>query len=404
MRKGLSIMMVLGLLVTPWAGMCGQERRSESKNGAPLQADSSLRFNTVIISLRSGTFVGGLLAGIENEAIILLRKGQEEKIPRQEIRRITIERETSRSRAILPVVFLGTYLGNVMLLRSEEDPPFYSDISNELSSWGVVLCETILIGASTGLGFLLSGILESREKVFEFGESGKENLEMWERLKRFVLGADDYKKIHLSIQGGRVFPRISDPYRAWFQTDYNAEYIKDRSYFNMLRKVQLTYSMKPQLDIGFAISWLGEPTLYGYKQTKYQVYSAYSYRWFQQKYSSTGYFAVGVYRPFFNQVPRNLTWNVGLGVGALETKFFLESHTSGPTYMTESCTISKQQFGALAFTELNFNLVKSISLGLEADYVFAPPIQAAALPETGISAHRLKGVNGSVGFSLGLHF
>jgi hypothetical protein len=411
MRKGLSIMMVLGLLVTPWAGMCGQEGRSESKNGAPLQVASSLRFNTVIISLQSGSSVGGLLAGVENEAVILLKKGQEEKIPRQEIRRITIVRETSRSRTILPVVLLGTYLGNVVLFRSEDEPPFYADFKNEWSSWGIVFWETIVFGASTGLGFLLSGILESREKVFEFGESGKENLEMWERLKRFVLGADDYKKIHLSFQGGRVFPRISDNYKAWFQTGYNAEYIKNPIYFNMLRKIQLSYSMKPQLDIGLAISWLGEPTLYGYNQTEYQAYSPYwgyytasSYRWIQQKYSSTGYFAVGIYRPFFNQVPRNLTWNVGLGVGALKTKFSLESHISYPIYMTESSTISKQQFGALAFTELNLNLVKNISFGFGADYVFAPPIQAAALPETGIPAQRLRGVNGSVGFSLGLHF
>lgn len=410
MRKEISIMIVLVLLFAPWAGRCDQERRPEPEKEARILAASDLQFGSVIILLRSGSMLGGALVGVESDAVILLRKGQEEKIPRKDIRKITIEKESNRSRAVLPIMLLGLYLGNVFFFRADGEPPFY--LENEWSAPGIFLWESIIIGGSTGLGFLLSGFFERKEKVFEFGDSEKENLENWEGLKRFILGKEDQRKIHLSLQGGQVFPRISSRYKSFFRDAGYSSYVEEPSRFNMLRKIQLVYSAKPYLDIGLAISWLGEPTSSGYKETSYQAYNpyggyqytAYEYRQFIQKVSSTGYFAVGVYRPFFNQAPKNISWNMGFGVGTVETKFSLQSYVGYPFYITEDLTISKLQFGALAFTELNFNLTEGLSLGLAADYTFAPPIQAAALPETGVPAQRHRGVNGSIGFSLGLHF
>lgn len=416
-------MMALVLFFTPSAGRCGQEGRSESGKEARLPAASGLQFSSIIILLRSGSMLAGALVGVESDAVVLLRKGQEEKIPRQDIRRITIEKESNRSRSAFQVMLLGTYLGNVLLFRAEDEPAFY--LRNDLCSGAIALWETIIVGASTGLGFLLSGILEKNEQVFEFSDSAKENLANWERLKRFILGIGDQKKFHLSLHGGQVFPRISSRYKSLFQSAgyevyksgycYYGECAGEASDFNMLRKVQLTYSIKPYLDVGLAMSWLGERPISGYKETSFQAYDPYwGYQYtahehhnFSQQVSSTGYFVVGVCRPFFNQTPKKISWNVGFGVGTIKTDFILQSYSHN-TYSyvdtTEVSKLSKLRFGALAFTELNFNLIEGLSLGFAADYAFTPAIEAPGLPEAGIPAQRLGGVNGSVGFNLGLHF
>jgi hypothetical protein len=423
MRKELSIMMALVLFFTPWTGTCSQEERPESGKEARIPAASDLQFSSVIVILRSGAMLGGALVGVESDAVVLQRKGQEEKIPRQDIRRITIEKESNRSRSAFQVMLLGTYLGNVLLFRAEDEPAFY--LRNDLCSGAIALWETIIVGASTGLGFLLSGVLERNEQVFEFSDSAKENLANWDRLKRFIMGMGDQKKLHLSLQGGRIYPRISSRYKSLFQAAgyevsksaycYYGGCAGEASDLNMLRKVQLTYSIKPYLDVGLAMSWLGERPISGYKEINFQVYdpywgyqyTAHDYHNFSQQVSSMGYFAVGVFRPFFKQAPRNITWNVGFGVGMIETNFRLESHYYDYyTYAdsTEVSNLSKQQIGALAFMELNFNLTKGLSLGFAADYAFAPAIEAPGFPEAEIPAQRIGGVNGSIGFNLGLHF
>jgi hypothetical protein len=235
----------------------------------------------------------------------------------------------------------------------------------------------------------------------------------------------DRKKIHLSLQGGHVFPRISSRYKSLFQAEgyevsksaycYYSGCAEGANDFNMLRKVQLTYSIKPYLDVGLAMSWLGERPISGHKETSFQAYDPYwgyqytarDYHDFSQQVSSKGYFAVVVCRPLFNQTPKNISWNAGLGVGTIKTDFVLQSYgydTYSYVDATEVSKLSKHQIGAMAFTELNFNLTEGLSLGFAADYAFAPSIETPALPEAGIPAQRIRGVNGSVGFNLGLHF
>jgi len=388
-----------------------------------MSAAKSLLFNYVVIVSKNSGVLAGTLVGVENDSVVLLRKGQEEKIVWQDIEKITIERENRKKQNILMTMLGGAYLGHFLIYRDKTQPPFYlKDYSHE-SAWWYLWNEAIIFSASTGLAFLMGWLSGKTEKTFEFAGGEKADLRKWEALRKFILGADGAKKIHLSVQGSWVFPEITDRYRALFKDEgYNVwrrtEYYGlaydewSASELNLLRKIQLTYSIRPSLEVGAALCFLGEPSLYGQKVISAQVYNPIWNYWYttsqtlnvEQSFSSTGYFLVGLYKPFLRTLPRIFSWNVGLGLGASRTKLKTAISSYQYGYSPSGFEISKTQFCSFLFTELRLNLSNSLSFGVTADYMFAPSLQAPVLPDVGVPAQKLQVKNGSIGFTMGFHF
>lgn len=422
MRKPITVMMILIFLLGPAGLTCGEGTGVTLSQETRIPATKSLLFNNVFILPQKGGVLAGILVGIDNDAVVILKKGQEEKIPWREMKTITIEVEKNKRQGVWLTMLAGIYFGNILVLRDKSQPPFYPRRYDGDSVWWYAWIEALIVGASSGLAFSVGRLFGKGEKTFEFAGGEKADLRKWEALKKFILGVDGAMKIHFSVQGSWVFPKITDRYRSllqdagyniWRTEHYYGEQDSWRaSEFNMLRKIQLTYSIRPDVEVGAALCFLGEPSLYGQKETSFQVYNPIWNYWYtssqtlfmEQSFSSTGYFLVGIYKPFLRTLPRILSWNLGLGLGVSRTKLKTAISSYQYEYPPSGFEISKTQLCSLLFTELKLNLSNYLSFGLTADYMFAPSLQAAAIPEAGIPAQKLRVENGSIGFTMGFHF
>jgi len=410
MRKRLSLLLTLVLLLSVWKVMGQQVDQSSPPSVSELPTAPSVLFNKVLVNLREGGALSGLLVGIESNALILRISGQNEKIQLNSIAWVTIEIEKKTSRNTLYGALLGIYFGNLIFLRAENQPLAYiQDI--EANALGLFLTNAIFAGAGGGLGYLSGAILEKGEKVFNFTGSREKQLSEGERLRRYIIGdSSRSRKIHFSVQAGHIFTRVSNRYLSLLKnTDYHASRYICRDYecgdaasnFNLLRKLQISYSLKSNAEIGIALYWLGEPSVQG---EKWQ--NGISSEITQTLYS-TGYYVIGIYKPFLKRMPKQISWNAGVGFGAAKVNFCLKtsSHSWYP-YFEEKTehNISKILFSTIIFTELNLRISDALSLGLISDYVFVPSEHGPEFLEGGIPAQKLRLGNGSVGFTLGLHF
>ena len=410
MQKRLILLLTLVLLLNAWKVIGQQVDTSSSSSVSKLPTGFSVLFNKVVVYSQEGSIFSGLLVGVENDKLILRIGGQDKKIPQKNLAKVIIETEKNKSRYAISGMLLGAYLGNLIFYRAQNQPMAYMFDFEEGGIW-LFLWEVTFAGAGGGLGFLSSSMFEKGKRVFNFPDSTEKRLAEWERFRRFILtGEHGPKKIHFSAQAGYIFTRVSSRYRTLMENagyyissytylfDEDAEEAID---FNLLRKLQLTISPTSNTEIGCAMYWLGEPSLLGESwQSGYPSGVA-------QSLHITGYYGIGIYKPFLKQMPKPIVWNVGLGAGVAKVNFSLKSsiHSWYP-YLEDRSehNISKTLFSGVVFTELNLYLHESMSLGFTADYVYIPSERAPEILEGGIPAQKLHLGNASVGFTLGLHF
>jgi small nuclear ribonucleoprotein (snRNP)-like protein len=125
MRKSLVAFLIWSLLLGSRLSLSLEKTEDASPVDTQIRAAEKLLYNNVIITLRNGGLVAGALAGIDNEGVIILKKGQEEKIPRGAIQQITIDIEKNRTWPIFLGFSGGAYLGSLIFLRAKGQPPEY---------------------------------------------------------------------------------------------------------------------------------------------------------------------------------------------------------------------------------------------------------------------------------------
>jgi hypothetical protein len=265
-----------------------------------------------------------------------------------------------------------------------------------------------------GLGLLFGSVLAKGERVFDFKGDGEKRSEQWERLKRFVISGEKEmdKKIHLTIQGGQNFPGVSDRYMSLLEksgyyviryTDTAEGWDKEVTNFNMLRKVQLTYSAMAKMEVGVAAYFIGEPALQAYPDDYYSLIQV------RQSIDTKGYYAVAAFYPFRARTFKRFDWSVGMGVGVADVDFeFVSLIDWGWWYeqdveKVDDYHLSKRFVSGVVFSELRFYIQKGFSVGLVADYVYVPKVSFPEFPGAGIPGQRLSLGNGCVGFTIGLH-
>lgn len=409
MQKGLSLVFMFILLFCSLEATGQQTEKSPSPSISEMPTAISFLFNYVSVYRRKGGSLYGLLVGIESNALIMRVRGKDEKIPLRNLSKVLIETEKKTSRNALYSMLLGTYIGNFALLRAKNQPTAY--LRDFDSGLGLFLWNVIFAGAGGGLGYLIGSAFEKGEKAFDFTGSEQKRQANWEKLRRFVIGGDlPPKKAHLSIQAGHVFTRVCPRYFSLLENGgyYVGKYSCDESGcgdeasdFNLLRKLQITYSPVSKAEVGVAIYWLGEPSIQGHNWQMERSIEA------NQFLNVKGLYAVGVYKPFLKRMPKRMAWRVGIGMGAAKVDFNLNTqHYAWYPYTEVSFEhkISKTLLSGVVFTELNFYLQDALSFGFSADYVYVPPEEAPEIPDAGIPAQKLRLGNGSIGFNLGLHF
>lgn len=409
MKKSFCIIFTMAFLIQ--MGEPNQLKAESYPNLDVVQEETALEvlFNRVLIYCKDGSRLSGLLVGIEGDSLIMRVGTTDERIQRNDLEKIIIQKNKKKGPYAISGMISAIYATNMAFLRAENQPTFFTDDIG--SYWGYLFGNTLYAALGGTLGILVSSILEKGEKVFEFtGNMERRNRE-WERLQRFIIGDNDLsKKVHFKIQAGKIFTRVSDRYRNLLKDqDYgiresgwmDGESWEGASDINLLRKVQLTYSLNAFLDVGIASTWLGEPSFQGNKWEDYES----SYTW--QKLSATGVYGVGVFKPLHKVMPKSISWECGIGVGAAKVNFNLEARSitwNPSSEITDEYILSKTLLSGIAFTELSLYLYDDISLGLTADYAYIHEQQAPAMPVAGLPAQKLRFGNSSIGLSFGFHF
>jgi len=407
MQKTICLLLIIFIILSTNELKGDQEKQNTTQSSFELPIDLNILFSKVMIYHQEGGILTGLLVGVEDKALKIRRGGKDIKIPANNLAKVIIETEKKTSHHTLQGALLGTYLANLIFLRAENHPTAY--MRDPGSIFGIFLTNTIFVGAGGGLGYLLSLIRQKREKVFDFKGNQEKKYAEWERLRRFVIGSTQGpKKVHISIQAGHVFTQVSNRYFNLLKNNdyYVSRYIctssgcGEASDFNLLRKLQFTVSLSSNIETGFALIWSGEPSL------RASTWETGSSSRVSQSLSTTGYYGIGIYKPFHKHMPKQTAWNVGVGVGAAKFDFSLNTHSESWYPYNEKSKdhiISKTLFSGVIFTELNIYLYRSLSVGLSADYVFVPSKYAPEIPEAEIPAQKLRHGNGCIGFSIGLH-
>jgi len=412
MRKRL-LPLIIALLIIPWEIKAQQLYQDTSQSVFKKPAVSRLLYNRVFIHRRDGTFLSGLLAGVENDKLIIRIGEKDEEQHYLDLLRVTIEIEKKKGRNVIPVVLLGTYLENLLVSFTENQPTAY--LPKTYEGAGNALFSNVLMALTWGgICYLITPKTKKVEKVFNFNGNEEKRRAKWGRLRRYITGEFGSKKINFSAQGSYVFTRVSSRYTTLIQ---NAGY-QPRSYsylfldsmgettdFNMLRKLQLTITAPSKNEFGIAVYWPGEPFTAGERSEENQSFAV------EQELSATAYYGVIVFKPPRFQKSKRISLNIGIGAGMAQVDFKVRTSSEiwNPYYWTYDTTrnqynISKRLFSSVFFSELNFYVRDDLSLGLVADYVYIPPLQAPEIPEAGIPAQKLRLGNASVGFTLGLHF
>ncbi len=403
----------LVMILAGWGTLDAQKTES------PLRAD--VFFAKTVVQLRDGSAIYGFLAGLEPETLIIRKGPDDVRISSQAITKIVLSADQNRGGFLMMGGLAGIYLGNFGLLRAGHQPTAF--IRDEgASAWGYIFANTVYAAAGMGLGFLAS-LFEKSEREFMSDPDPARRQAGWQKFRAFVTGASrPAGRVRVYLQTARVFPSASGRIQGsfskagysesygYFPGDLGREGSYDRAgNFNLLRGVRLTVAVKPRLEVGAAVVFLGEPTVGGDEGSySYSYANPSGPRSAGARFDSTGYFVVGSFDALAGRSAKSLRWKIGLGAGTARAEFdlsFAQPIYTSP-YGTNSAGYSfvKSFFCPLLFTEIQIPVARNLSIGICGDFVPAPSRSIPAFPEWGLPAQKIRLGNGSVGASLGLSF
>jgi len=414
MKKGTILIFLLIFIIEPWEIRGQQDYKNPSQPVSDSPSTPNLLFNRILVYRLKGEALSGLLVGIDSDSLTVRVGKKDERVFFENLAKVAIETKKKMGSNALYGAFAGTYFGNLIFFWARNQPTAYREVPYERSE---NLWSFLFAAVGAGAGGLLGSLFEKGEKVFIFTGSEIKRQSEWDRLRGFILGKVSPKKIHLSIQGGHVFTQVSQGYLNslqnvgysyrqsyhWYGYYYDYGYREKAADLNLLRKLQLTISPSKYVEAGIAFYWLGEPFIYARQERTN------SEAWVNLETKIVGYYIVGIRKLLLEKLPKNTVWNFGVGAGAANVDFSLESRIVNFQYpeneiITNEHRISKTCFSSFVFTEFNIYLRDSLSVGIAADYVFIPAEDAPAMPDADISSRKLRFSTGSIGFTLGLHF
>lgn len=408
MKKGILFVVVIVHLISP-GGTRGQQEKDPFPANLSTEIPIEFLMNNLVVELHEGTFVSGRLAGIESDALIVRREGKDVRIPSTAIKKVILDKEKKIGRYVLSGMLAGIYVGNILWLRDRyQHQPFAFTQENYASVFGTALMESIFSAAGIGIGWLVGVVAEKDSLTFTFQDNVEARGLEWERMRNTILGIEYRpKRFHFSASGGKVMTRVRNRYSDHLEADeyYIRRYL-DTS-LNLVRKLQFTVSVSTHIETGIAICFLGEPSLWASKSSS--VNSLYQGFHVNLNLDTRGYYAICVYKPLSPKSSRPFSWEIGIGLGVVNTDFRLNTsydryiypeHTS----LTDEHTIDKSFFSGVLFSELKLFLNGSTSIGLSADYIMAPSEEIPGYPYMNLPAQKIRLGNTSFGFNLGFHF
>ena len=409
MHKPLAVLLILVTIPhleasDATAGISAGDALQES----PILATRDLLYNRIVALGNNGDLLAGLLVGIRDDSLLLIIGGQTESVSFDDLMKVTIRAEKKTSQVAVLGAIMGVYLGELYFMRPEGQPAaFRQEADGDLE---LLLFDALFAAAGGGLAYLLSPSFERDEHTFELVGLKKKRDQELERLRQIVSGVRQSRKVHFSIQGSRVFSQVANQYSTLFE---NAGYAVDPYFWvegarlqpasnvNLLRKLQLTYSVTRKIGIGAALAWVSEPSI---GVSRFDFGDA----WIIQSLKVPAYFAVATYnlRPPTPTLGGDIVIGLGLGMADIDFRLKAQRYSYGPDEerVEVDGKVTTTRVSGMMFGELIFPLTDWISIGLTGDHVFIPPIEVPGLPDFDIPAQTLRLGNSSIGIRLGFDF
>jgi hypothetical protein len=336
--------------------------------------------------------VSGFMVGIKSDTLIILSSGQTVKVSRSDLSKVIILKENKDKIGLKLGMIMGLYVGNLLLFKAEDQSTVY--LATDPIEY-FLLCNMGFLGLGGLIGHLFDPGL-SEEVVLDFTENEQLDLQSWKKIENTFYSDSPRHKIHFSVYSSHLHDLATAQHKSFFKDYLHISNFRDYGMgvpdeiINLWRRIQITYDLRPDLEVGSTLAFLGEPFFRGYS------YSRSPYVSLVEQLRNTGYYLSFFYYPF--QSGRNINkiyWNVGLSLGIADIDYVLKTEI----YSTPlpPIKISKHPISLLVSSELYFSRTGTVAFGLQADYAFIPQQRIGGIPEIGLPAKKLNFSNGGIG-------
>jgi hypothetical protein len=412
LRRALFAALVLQEFVVLSPGLVAQPMPEASQSDS-VPTTHGLRkdmlFADVTVQLLDGRRLTGYFCDFHNDTLTMIGGGGKRQISMHSVAELRIKKQANAVPAGVYGMVLGGYLINWLLYRDESGSGFMTSDFTE-NAYAPLLV-ALLVG---GTCYMVAAAVLPDDRPFYFSGDSDFVAQEKQRFKELVLDGKPSSarptRFHVLMTGGTVgFPKPSLG-TSWFS--YPS---LDRTFYRVVRRVQIAYSLFPWLQVGGAVIWFDEPAMNTYSNTQYMSDAngySYSDTSFSRTFKGTAYVACGAVAPLQSLLPEEIRWQLGggIGVGRIDYRAtfstFHDSYSStGETQFSQvatEATVGRTRLAATLFTQIDLFLYRELSIGLAIDYTFMPGTRIPALPEGGMKSH-IAG-NTCVGVGIGLHF
>jgi hypothetical protein len=423
-----SVFLVAAFLILGW-GLAFAAEIPAAQETPPLRPAERWQYAETLIHLTNGTTLRGFLLGLEEQALVISVSQGRKAIPFGEIERVVIRAGKRGDPSVAFGSILGLYAGSLFYVHESGQPLGY--MGTITSPLGFVLCNMAVVAAGGFFFSLLDPWKGEYERTYDFSGNGPERLARWERLRLGLSGVEPRRSVHLTLQAGSILAGGAGRYRKTLDAagyvpgnDYSIiflgyegdSYIEDVGSFNLLRKIQLTFDLKPTLEVGLAYYPLSEPVVMAGKDSDtFQGDLEYDrIGYVRQTFAATGVYAVALYKPLAGRLPKTLSWGIGFGLGVARFDYRLKTYQHeivlhngywvSDRDSNDSFVYAKTVPSVVVSTQFDWFLGANASLGLTADYVTGPSVRVPAYPGMGLAGRSLGLGRAGVGIVLGTHF
>lgn len=374
-------------------------------------------------SLRGYLFMRGDTLDVQSE--------EQRSVAYTDIRKIILLEQDSREPGFLYGTALASYLSYFVWNRTFSKGVYptsgeflYGKRGEEHLITMFLIVSGIATGGALGELFAPSSRNDHERELLFTGNADNDRLP-WQTLQEYVHGQKKFQpSFHLSVQGTSVFMSLPELFfQSLASSGYKINYgYNDFSTLNVFRSIRFSYSLLNSLELGLARVSLSEHSkqFWGFgvrisPQTTTTVIDSLVDYSFTQGITSTAWYATVACR--YSPLPwMYLSGGIGLGIASVTIKrsanidiytyqkfFFdrviLRNYNSRIEY-------SNDHLNTLFFGECTLLLRKGLSLGLYADYALLPSVEISGMPNLyyPIPSQVVRLGNGSIGFTLGLHF
>ena len=381
----------------------GNQQDQTKEDSVATQAFSG----TSNIWLKDGNLYRGHGFSLKQDSIFLFTLIGKQKFNKNQINKISIDSERKSYKNGFAGLYLGVLLGNILLYHEDYSPTAYID--NETDNIFYWLMNIVFAGAGAGAGYLIDQVSD-KSTSFDL----LENINNWQKVKNLHSSKMAYPgNWHFTIQSAWVYPRIENIYRkplkenGFSSSDYFYYHYQESSIFNLLRKVQLTYSLNHNFEVGAAIFWQGE--------REWETYNNVNSTHIRFSNDITGYYAVGIYNLLSFQSTQFINLSLGLALGSANIDFKINMFSWAHGNNNFNHQTKKSLYSQIVFAEILFKPIYEISFGLTADYAETPAQTIPEIPiidntqlpqptQTFIKSEKIKFGNSSIGFIMRINF